>query len=124
VNAGAVNILYGAASGLVGQGQVLIQGSPGVADTAEPDDSFGSTLAKGFFWNDFNGDGLADLAVGASGEDVGTTVNGGAVNILYGSTHWIPPCHGGTVLHPRQRRHGGQRRVGRRLGDYPRLTRP
>src|SRR5918993_5662174 len=41
LNTGAVNILYGAASGLVGQGQVLVQGSPGVADTAEPDDSFG-----------------------------------------------------------------------------------
>jgi hypothetical protein len=64
VNTGAVNILYGAANGLVGQGQVLARGSAGVADTAEPDDSFGGTLAKGFFRNDFNGDGLADLAVG------------------------------------------------------------
>jgi hypothetical protein len=33
---------------------------------------------------DFNGDGRFDLAVGAPGEDVGATVDAGAVNIFYG----------------------------------------
>jgi hypothetical protein len=35
---------------------------------------------------DFNDDGFADLAIGVPGEDVGTEVNAGAVNILYGSS--------------------------------------
>jgi hypothetical protein len=34
---------------------------------------------------DFNGDGFADLAVGAPYEDVGTVADAGAVNVLYGS---------------------------------------
>ena len=35
---------------------------------------------------DFNGDGFADLAVGARYEDVGTKSNAGSVNVLYGSS--------------------------------------
>jgi hypothetical protein len=34
--------------------------------------------------SDFNNDGFADLAVGAFLEDVGSIVNAGAVNVLYG----------------------------------------
>jgi FG-GAP repeat len=34
---------------------------------------------------DFNNDGFADLAVGTTGEDVGTVSGAGAVNVLYGS---------------------------------------
>jgi hypothetical protein len=34
---------------------------------------------------DFNGDGFADLAVGAPYEDVGTVADAGAVNVLYGN---------------------------------------
>src|SRR4051812_20472887 len=34
---------------------------------------------------DFNGDGFADLAVGVPREDVGSAVDAGAVNIIYGS---------------------------------------
>ncbi len=34
---------------------------------------------------DFNGDGFADLAAGASGEDVGSVADAGAVSVLYGS---------------------------------------
>jgi hypothetical protein len=34
---------------------------------------------------DFNGDGFADLAVGAPGEDVGAQAGAGALNVLYGS---------------------------------------
>jgi FG-GAP-like repeat len=34
---------------------------------------------------DFNNDGADDLAVGAPGEDVGSAIDGGAVNVLYGS---------------------------------------
>jgi hypothetical protein len=35
------------------------------------------------FRTDFNGDGFADLAVGAPGEDVGGAVDAGAVNVFY-----------------------------------------
>jgi hypothetical protein len=40
---------------------------------------------------DFNGDGFADLAVGAPGEDVGAAGDAGAVNVLYGSAGGLQP---------------------------------
>ncbi len=80
--AGAVNVLYGSAGKLTGIGsQLFTQDSPGVGSSAEQDDLFGLALAAG----DFNNDTLADLAVGAPGEAVGTISFAGAVNVLYGS---------------------------------------
>lgn len=35
---------------------------------------------------DFNGDGKDDLAIGVPSEDIGSTKNGGAVEVLYGSS--------------------------------------
>jgi FG-GAP repeat len=87
VDAGAVNVLYGSAAGLQAispNDEFWHQDSPGVADTAEDDDSFASSLGAG----DFNNDGFADLAIGVAGlggEDVGTVEDAGAVNVLYGS---------------------------------------
>jgi hypothetical protein len=79
---GAVNVLYGSASGLTAAGdQAWTQDSPGIVDTAEAGDLFGSALAT----RDFNGDGFADLAVGVPDENVGSVSDAGAVNILYGS---------------------------------------
>src|ERR671912_1857643 len=46
---------------------------------------------------DFNGDGFADLAVGAPGEDVGAAGDAGAVNVLYGSAGGPPPPPPGFV---------------------------
>jgi hypothetical protein len=81
-NGGAVNVLYGAAGGLTGAGsQLFTQNSPGVPGVAEPGDGFGDALAVG----DFDGDGFADLAVGGSVEAVGSDVDAGAVNVLYGA---------------------------------------
>ena len=40
--------------------------------------SFGSSLANPFGDNDFNGDGVGDLAIGAVGEDLGSLGNAGA----------------------------------------------
>jgi FG-GAP-like repeat/FG-GAP repeat len=82
-DAGAVNVLYGSTGGLTGAGsQLFTQDSPGVGSSAEPEDDFGDVLGAG----DFDGDRFADLAVGVRREDVGATANGGAVNVLYGTT--------------------------------------
>jgi FG-GAP repeat len=68
--AGAVNVLYGAGAGLSGTGaQAFFQ----VGGTPEAGDRFGSALAAG----DFNGDEFADLAAGASGENVGGAADAG-----------------------------------------------
>jgi FG-GAP repeat len=40
---------------------------------------------------DFNGDGFADLAVGAPGEGIGAAFAAGAVNVLYGSAAGLQP---------------------------------
>ncbi|GAB4143881.1 MAG: hypothetical protein Tsb009_15250 [Planctomycetaceae bacterium] len=78
---GAINVIYGSSNGLSSAGDEFIrQGAANVQDTAEAGDRFGEALAAG----DFNGDGIADLAIGIPGEDVGPIVDAGAVAILYG----------------------------------------
>jgi hypothetical protein len=87
VDAGAVQVIYGSGTGLTATGdQVWTQNSAtpfvgAIADAAESDDLFGAALAAG----DFNGDGFDDLAVGVPREDLGSVVNAGAVNVIYGS---------------------------------------
>ncbi|HEX8802608.1 MAG TPA: hypothetical protein VF743_00405 [Acidimicrobiales bacterium] len=82
VAAGAVNVLYGAPAGLSGAGSQLFHQDVGdIGSTAEAGDGFGLALATG----DFDGDGFADLAVGAPGEAVGSAAEAGAVNVLFGS---------------------------------------
>jgi FG-GAP repeat len=76
--AGAVSVLYGSAAGLTTSGGRLFTQ---VAGAVEGNDLFGFALAAG----DFNHDGLADLAAGAPGEDVGSIDGSGAVSVLYGS---------------------------------------
>jgi len=82
LNAGAVNVLYGSNGGLSASGdQMWHQNSSGIIGVSEADDRFGGSLAAG----DFNGDGKDDLAVGVDSEDIGSILNAGAVNVLYGS---------------------------------------
>jgi hypothetical protein len=82
LDAGAINVLYGSAADLSVTGdQVFFQGDSGVAGVAEPSDFFGSTLAGG----DFNSDGADDLTIAAPFEDVGSVLDAGAINVLYGS---------------------------------------
>ena len=84
LNAGAVQVIYGSATGLTAEAnKILAQNSPGIVDTASENDLFGSALATG----DFNNDGFGDLAVGISSEDLGAgpATNAGAVQIIYGS---------------------------------------
>jgi hypothetical protein len=61
--------------------QVWSQNSPNIEGGAEDFDHFGEVVATG----DFDGDGYDDLAIGVPDEDLGTTSDAGAVNILYGS---------------------------------------
>lgn len=82
VSAGAVDVIYGSALGLTGaRHQFWTQDTIGVQDIAESYDRFGSSLAV----QDFNGDGIDDLAIGASGEDIGGLADVGAVHVLHGS---------------------------------------
>jgi hypothetical protein len=76
--AGAVSVLYGSANGLTtGGGRLFTQ----AGGTVEALDGFGFALAAG----NFNNDSFADLAVGASGEAVGSAGQAGAVSVLAGS---------------------------------------
>ena len=82
--AGAVNVIYGSASGLSATAvpnQFWSQGSGGLPDQAETGDQFGYSLVVG----DFNHDGIADLAVGVPYEDVGAVQDAGVVHVIYGS---------------------------------------
>src|SRR5215217_6347623 len=49
---------------------------------------------------DFNNDGFADLAVGAPFENVGATVDAGAVSVLYGSAGGLTPSGGQLFVQP------------------------
>ena len=64
--AGSMAVLRGSKAGLTGKGaQVFSQDSPGVPGTAELNDHFGSAVEL----LDINGNGYADLAAAAVGED-------------------------------------------------------
>lgn len=81
LNAGAVLLLYGSASGLdLARAQAWSQDAPGVLDQAEIDDFFGQELAAG----DFNADAFDDLAITALRETLDAHIEG-AVHVLYGS---------------------------------------
>lgn len=81
-DAGAVNVIYGSAKGLMARAnQVWSQDSSGIPGTAERGDRFGTAAVSA----DFNGDGFADLAVGVPEEAIGARSGAGAVVVLYGS---------------------------------------
>jgi hypothetical protein len=81
-NAGAANVLFGAAAGLTGAGsQIWHQASSSVEGAAEPGNAFGSALSAG----NFDGDNFADLVAGVPGEAVDGFTSAGAVNVLYGA---------------------------------------
>lgn len=88
VNAGAVNIVYGSVDGITLEDNlILTQDTVGMAEQAEDNDRFGSVLSSG----DYNGDGLADLAIGVPNEDLRSSANSieavnnaGLVHVVYG----------------------------------------
>ncbi|MGW2102079.1 FG-GAP repeat protein [Streptomyces olivaceoviridis] len=92
---GLVGVYYGGDGGPAGtQGpgtapQWWSQNSPGVPGTAEDGDAWGADLSVA----DVNGDGYADVAVGAPGEDIGTVADAGAVWLLPGSRTGLTGSH-------------------------------
>jgi glucose/arabinose dehydrogenase len=80
-DAGMVQVFSGASGGIaVADDARFFQGEGGVAGLLEGRDQTGAALACG----DFDGDGYADLAVGAPGETIGGLAKAGAVHVLYG----------------------------------------
>ncbi|MEO2019974.1 MAG: hypothetical protein ABGZ53_37040 [Fuerstiella sp.] len=131
-DAGAVQILFGAADGLTTDGSQFLRqdGVVGVGQ-AEDYDMFGSALAAG----DFDGNGFDDLAVGVPGEDVFNIVGGvrfnivdaGAAHVYYGyNTGFGPPrpspqnllSSGPTVVRASEFPTGSQILVGDERFDY------
>jgi hypothetical protein len=79
---GVVHVAYGSRSGDFGaRTQDIHQDTPGIVGTAESGDHLGSSLAAA----DVNGDGYADLAVGAPYEAIGTRQEAGSVLVVRGS---------------------------------------
>ena len=88
VDAGAVNVMYGSLIGMSSLGnQYYYQGAPGILETAETGDKFGSSLAVG----DFNRDGYDDLVVGVADENLVSETEGdaGLVQVIYGSSNGL-----------------------------------
>lgn len=87
-DAGAVEVVYGSAGGLVlTTSDFFTQDSANVEDTAEAGDAFGSALSSG----DFDGAASFDLAVGVPQEDV-AAANDGAVAVFYGFAGGLDPA--------------------------------
>jgi len=81
-DAGLINVIYGGSGGLTSSGsQKWSQDSAGILDSAGAGDVMGRAVAAG----DFNGDGVADVAIGAPGDSPSSVAGAGVVNVIYGS---------------------------------------
>ncbi|MFE6197007.1 FG-GAP-like repeat-containing protein [Streptomyces sp. NPDC057838] len=80
---GQITVWYGGPSGPdpAQKPTVIHQDTAGVPGAGESGDLFGSALSAG----DVNGDGYADIAVGAWAEDIGSVEDAGSVTLLFGS---------------------------------------
>jgi hypothetical protein len=86
---GAVFVYRGRAGGPERDGYLLVtQDTAGIPDQVEPSDLFGAALACG----DFDGDGFADLAIGAPGESIGAVARAGWIVAIPGSAGGLVPA--------------------------------
>ncbi len=83
-NAGAIQVLFGSASGLTEAGNVFLSRNADGMGRAAFADYFGYALAVG----DFNGDQYPDLAIGAP-FDSRTGVSAGTVHLIYGGVNGL-----------------------------------
>ena len=82
-DAGAIEVVYGSSTGLdTSRAHIFNQASAGVPGLPQSFAVFGYGLVAG----DFNGDDFADLAAGATGEDIGIELDAGKVYLFPGST--------------------------------------
>ncbi|GAA2093113.1 hypothetical protein GCM10009841_02540 [Microlunatus panaciterrae] len=81
--AGRLVVLYGDADGRVGEGarEVLTQGADAIGGGPETGDRFGFALSVA----DIDCDGFTDVVVGTPYEDLGSTVDSGWVQIVWGA---------------------------------------
>ncbi|MFJ2911944.1 FG-GAP and VCBS repeat-containing protein [Streptomyces sp. NPDC087228] len=90
--AGYVGVVYGSRSGpQTSTKQVFTQDSPGIPDTAEAGDAFGSSMVSA----DLDKDGYSDLVVGAGKEKAGSFESAGSLTVIWGGAHGLS---GGATL--------------------------
>jgi hypothetical protein len=114
-DAGSVNVLYGSPTGVLrdrSSGQQWSQLSfIGIPGDPEHHDRFGTSLAAA----DLGRTKEADLVVGVPGEDIGSLVNAGAVNVIYGSQGGLTAIRS-QFWHQNSRRIPGVAKAGDRFG--------
>jgi hypothetical protein len=81
-DAGAITVVFGSPSGLTMSGAQGFDQAALNVGTVEPGDGFGSQLYAANFGNGAR----ADLGIGVVGEDIGTIMNAGAADLVFGSS--------------------------------------
>jgi hypothetical protein len=82
IDSGCIDVLLGSASGITTNSSSAFDESTGaIPDNTETSDDWGYSLAAG----DINHDGIADLAIGAPGESLGTIAAAGQVTVMFGT---------------------------------------
>ncbi|MFE6038545.1 FG-GAP repeat protein [Streptomyces sp. NPDC056452] len=125
LSGGLVGVYHGSADGPLGidgagsPPQWWTQDSAGVPGTAERGDGWGTDLSVA----DTNGDGYADVAVGAAGEDIGTVADAGAVWVLRGAAAGLTAT-GAASWDQNSAQVPGAAEKGDRWGGQVRLTDP
>ena len=113
VDAGAVTVMYGTATGLRTAGaKTFTQRTAGVDSAPRNDEEFGYSTACG----DINGDEYDDLVVGVPGEQIGTSPDGGAINLILGSPAGLV-ASGSNFWHQNRAGVGSKGETGDRFGE-------